>query len=57
MFCRICFLTSETSPSEETGMTMVSGLSEDCPKEGRERRRMRDSVRRRGFVGMEDYWE
>ena len=31
VFWRICFLTSETFPREDTGMTIVSGLS-DWPK-------------------------
>ena len=45
-----------TSPSDETGMTMVSGLSCDRPKEGRESRR-RDSVsseERRDFTWIVD---
>ena len=32
----MCFLTSETSPREETGIMIVSGLS-DCPNRGEER--------------------
>ena len=46
------FLVLDTSPTDETGMTMDSGLSWDRPRDGMERIRKRESVKSRNLIGI-----